>query len=139
MNPCADLSIPSGLMESLPPPLPSRSKEFSSDENDEYEISVYADDDELDGIGYREDDNNEERVDRQWRYQEEPTYDDIFQDEEYIEDHFNSDEEQGSHIYYTNDDDSLYSRESDHPRQQQQTTTRVIQLGDNNNNSNESR
>ncbi|KAI9245394.1 armadillo-type protein [Helicostylum pulchrum] len=132
MNPCADLSMPIGRVDDKPPPLPSRAEEDGH--SDEYDISVYPD--ELDGIGYQDSDT-EELV---WRHEEEPTYDDIFQEDEYIEDHFNSDEEvsdvSGSNIYYTNDDDSLYSRES-YTIQPVTTgskptaTTRVIQLGDN--------
>ncbi|KAI8091657.1 armadillo-type protein [Thamnidium elegans] len=129
MNPCADLSAPIGQVDEIPPALPSRTEEDSH--SDEYEISVYQD--ELDDIGYQGSDNEEIA----WRHEEEPTYDDIFQEEEYIEDHFNSDEEgsdvSGSNIYYTNDDDSLYSRESYtvQPVITGRTTTRVIQLGDN--------
>lgn len=135
MNPCADLSVPIGRVDEIPPPLPSRTEEDSH--SDEYDISVYPD--ELDCIGYQDSDTEE----TEWQH-EEPTYDDIFQEEEYIEDHFNSDEEvsdvSGSNIYYTNDDDSLYSRESytfqpvtttGSRLNTTTTTTRVIQLGDN--------
>lgn len=146
MNPCADLSLPTGGTAQddqdvlPPPPLPARSKqqpttsysdphlnqsssrrrsfgddqEFTSDSSDEddYEISVYAEDNLDETLQHHrslrhhqqlqqqlqhpsEEDESEYGTvrDTQWRYEQEPYYDDIFHDEEYIEDHFNSEEE----------------------------------------------
>lgn len=116
MNPCADLSIPADTpsvsqQQEVPPPLPSRrNHESYSDPNledtfndslsdnyeDDYEMSVYVDDD-MDDMDDMELNRTENVVsDRQWRYEDEPYYDDIFHDEEYIEDHFNSDEDDSS-------------------------------------------
>ncbi|KAI8352490.1 armadillo-type protein [Blakeslea trispora] len=97
MNPCADLSMPvdtSSSSAAQPPPLPARrdhqdlTDSYLSDDDDEnYEISVYADDDDdVSSI------TDQVPLDRQWQYQHEPYYDDIFHDEAYIEDHFNSDD-----------------------------------------------
>ncbi|OBZ91655.1 hypothetical protein A0J61_00289 [Choanephora cucurbitarum] len=93
MNPCADLSLPANTSLSQPPPLPARRDHqdltdsyLSDDDEDNYEISVYADD--ADSI------TDQVQSDRQWQYEHEPYYDDIFHDEAYIEDHFNSDEEE---------------------------------------------
>ncbi|KAI8066237.1 armadillo-type protein [Gilbertella persicaria] len=79
MSPCADLSVPSTASSSTPPPLPTRRNHedlthsyVSDDDEDNYEISVYADDEDL----------NTEHAERQWQYEEEPYYDDIFQDTE---------------------------------------------------------
>lgn len=169
MNPCADLSIPTGNSNSddpSPPPLPARNQpvtsysdpnlnqnrrrhsfgddqEFSScsseDEEDDYEISVYAEDNLDETFQHhhssrhqqqhhhqqQEDDESEYDTvrDRQWRYEQEPYYDDIFHNEEYIEDHFNSDDEDegdegdesnisGSRVdysYHSEENDSLHS------------------------------
>lgn len=126
MNPCADLTVTTtSTSTTTPPPLPSRNGEqygderaeaegsdngSISDEYDNYEISVYADDDELEGVGAHQE--TAEIIERQWRYEDEPYYDDIFQDDEFIEDHFNSDEEDSDPSSNNNasyyDNDSLY-------------------------------
>ncbi|CAO0801914.1 unnamed protein product [Mucor circinelloides] len=188
MNPCADLSIPTGNTahpdDLSPPPLPARSKqpatsysdphlhqsssrrrsfgddqEFTSDSSDEddYEISVYADDNLDETLQHHhslrhhqqlqqqqpsEEDESEYGTvrDTQWRYEQEPYYDDIFHDEEYIEDHFNSDEDEedeedesnisGSRVdytYYNEENDSLYSAQDG--RQQFSTApTKTVNL-----------
>ena len=120
MNPCADLSIGSpNQLDQTPPPLPDRPVEeyadlqrpdSDDDDYEDYEISVYADDDELEGVDIQD---TTESSERQWRYEEEPYYDDIFQDEEFIEDHFNSDDESSQLS------ESLY--QEDHHQQQTKT------------------
>lgn len=155
MNPCADLSIPiEPTQDSSPPTLPSRRNtdayadtdlegtddDSLSYEYDNYELSVYANDNNLEGAGVYQDANSDSNVmgDRQWSYEEEPYYDDIFQDEEYIEDHFNSDENSSdisaSNVYYQNDNDSMYDEDiSSHQTPCKPAITRVINLVDNSN------
>jgi hypothetical protein len=122
MNPCADLSVPIGSDDLPPPPLPSRTRndEAYTQDEDDYEISVYADDDVVDDeLEYNN--SRQQSPERQWRYEEEPYYDDIFHDDEYIEDHFNSDDDEdcehtSSNYYF--DNDSLYSEGNDNHYQQ---------------------
>lgn len=167
MNPCADLSLPTGDVaqdeDVSPPPLPARSKQpatsysdlplnqstsrrrsfgddqqFTSDSSDEddYEISVYAEDNLNETLQHHHSLRHHQQLqqqhapeeeesdygtvrDTQWRYEQEPYYDDIFHDEEYIEDHFNSEEEdeddQGdeSNISASRVDYAYHSEESD--------------------------
>ncbi|KAL9540810.1 hypothetical protein MBANPS3_009471 [Mucor bainieri] len=205
MNPCADLSLPTGGaaqddddddVASSPPPLPARStqqpistsysnphvsqgaahrqhrrrrsfgddQEFTSDSSDEddYEISVYADDNLDEALQHHhslrhhqqlqqqhpsEEDESEYGTvrDTQWRYEQEPYYDDIFHDEEYIEDHFNSEEgeegeeDQGDesnisgsrvdYAYHSEENDSLYSAHDDrHQRFSTAPATKIVNL-----------
>ena len=169
MNPCADLSIPTGNSNSddpSPPPLPARNQpatsysdpnlnqhrrrhsfgddqEFSScsseDEEDDYEISVYAEDNLDETFQHhhssrhqqqhhqqqQEDDESEYDTvrDRQWRYEQEPYYDDIFHDEEYIEDHFNSDDEDEGD---EGDDDEIGNEEMEEVEELTEITEEVI-------------
>lgn len=115
MNPCADLSIPMDPVETSLPALPLRRNMEESDTDSLYEeLSVYANDNtDPDSIVSGE---------RQWSYEDEPYYDDIFQDEEYIEDHFNSENESDISAGEFYDHDSMYEKPV--------TTTRVINLFD---------
>jgi hypothetical protein len=122
--PCADLSVPAGPSQEngqTPPPLPSRRNlqndsdpsiaDTFNDSLSDYEMSVYVEDD-MGDIQHAHPDHI--TFDRQWRYEEEPYYDDIFHDEEYIEDHFNSDEEDssvvsGSNCFYRREENDTIS------------------------------
>ncbi|KAI8978580.1 armadillo-type protein [Pilobolus umbonatus] len=76
IQPCADLDKPK-----LPPrPI----FEADPDDHSGYGVSIYATDqpEEIETLP----------VHRQWEYEEEP-YDDIFQEDEFLEDHFNTDDE----------------------------------------------
>jgi hypothetical protein len=145
MNPCADLSVPTvsqQLQESLPPPLPSRrnlqsysdpslGETFNDSLSDDYEMSVYVEDD-MDDV----DNSDHIMLDRQWKYEDQPYYDDIFHDEEYIEDHFNSDEEDSSDasannvncFYYDEENDTtVYNHDKAHFASAS-ATTRIVDL-----------
>lgn len=126
MSPCADLSAPMDPVQDVfsapPPPLPMRrnteggsSQEEDDDDSlyDHSELSVYA----------NENTDPESHVlgDRQWIYEEDPYYDDIFQGEEFIEDHFNSENES---------DISVGDFSEDEVSSKPVTTTRVINLFD---------
>ncbi|KAI8975717.1 armadillo-type protein [Mycotypha africana] len=97
-------SLATAAKADAPPFLGNTGYHHLSDE-DNYEVSIYADDVAVDDTLHdyqiqNTDDNNTIR-DRQWQYEDEPYYDDIFldDDEEFTDEQFYSEE------YYNDDDE----------------------------------
>ncbi|KAI8644907.1 armadillo-type protein [Parasitella parasitica] len=167
LNPCADLSAPSGSTANpddlLPPPLPARNQQpaaiasdaaitadSNEDDENDYEILVYADNDLNEPLQHHLSPRRQQQLHEQaeegpavvtqWGFASDPDYDQVFyDDDEYLDDHFNTDDEyedgdqsniSGSRLEcasHSEENDSIYSA---HDRQHFTTSsTKIVDLG----------